>query len=157
MTLSVESYDPTLVETCAAMLPDIEHLVVSAEPKTYEVNLSHIWGCWPSLLSLEAFCHGMNCLNFNSILCGYSPAEMKMLQKKSVRKLEKSMIVPSSPSVTGMTSKGMNFLSSVLTCLYILVAKCLCLLNMKKTKIAWTVLVHAERGGPTQGRLSVCT
>ena len=55
----------------------------SAAPAITDVDLSHIWQCWPSLVSLEVICHNMNSLNFSSTVCGLGVAEVKMLTKKS--------------------------------------------------------------------------
>ena len=77
-----ECYDQAVTEAWAAMLPEIEHLVVSAAPEIAHVDLSHIWRCWPSLVSLQVIYHRTDTLNFNSSVCGLSRAEVKFLQKK---------------------------------------------------------------------------
>ena len=61
-----ECYDQTVAQTWSALLPQIEHLVVSVEITDAGAGQSHICRCWPSLVSLEIIYHRMDAVNFNS-------------------------------------------------------------------------------------------
>ena len=100
-----ECYEQTAIEAWAAMLPEVEHLVVSPAPGVTQLDLRHIWRYWPSLVSLQVIYHHMNAVDFNSTVCGLGEAEVEILEEKTVKQLTQSMVVRTSPSITGMTSK----------------------------------------------------